>query len=472
LPLEAFEGVSHIKYFDINQNCLDCDRYTALVSGVGCTDGQQFQCPLPTCYRDNIWNGCFECANNQRGANCITCNYGYMVSEGTCVKCGENMFCPRNSSRSEEGCAAFTRDNCTLCKENYDMKDGYCVKRSKSKVGLIVGLVIFAVIVIVAIIVAIVLVKKKNKKRRIQQLNQASVSNTTTTSSSVKPLLSTTKSSNVSMQPLFGKFKNLIVSETPFENGAFGAVYLADLDGAKTIVRVVSDVSDANKAELKKSIEKLGKMSDACLIRYLGIAEVSSKQEIIMDYVGGKSLKLVAHSSEQSLNPEMMERCLKDICYAMSYLHSQSIVHKFLRLYNVILMDGADETSVSPIVKLTEYGIGRSVIVVENEELMSVDPSEGFYNAPELLDESESESVKTDVYSFGILIADLWNTEDFAVDSSYKSKAAFNDAVVSEGLRPRLDDSCPEHLQKLAIACWQKKASSRPNFNSIIASYF
>ena len=51
--------------------------------------------------------------------------------------------------------------------------------------------------------------------------------------------MSTTKTSGISMQPLFGKFKNLIVSETPFENGAFGALYLADLDGSKSIVRIV-----------------------------------------------------------------------------------------------------------------------------------------------------------------------------------------------------------------------------------------
>jgi len=92
--------------------------------------------------------------------------------------------------------------------------------------------------------------------------------------------------------------------------------------------------------------------------------------------------------------------------------------------------------------------------------------------APELLNESESESKYTDVYSFGILIAELWNSEDFSVDSDFKSKAAFTDGVVSHDLRPSIDDACPEDLQKLAVACWQKDSSRRPSFSKVVASFF
>jgi len=315
----------------------------------------------------------------------------------------------------------------------------------------------------------IFLLQRRDKKRRIEQLNQASISTASATS---KPLLSGKGATPVAMKPLFGKFKNLIVSETPFENGAFGALYLADLDGTKTIVRLCSDLSDSDMEQIKSNIEVFSKMSNACLLKFLGVAEVSSNLEIVMEYIGGKSLKLAARSKKDELSPALARRCLKDIAYAMAYLHSKNICHKFLRLYNVVLVENADENLVSPVIRICEYGLGRSAIVVENDAVLSVDPAEAFYNAPELLDESEPESLKTDIYSFGVLIADLWGKDDFAIDSEFKSKAAFNDAVVTQGLRPKMTDACPKDLQRLAIACWQKDSSRRPGFTKIIASFF
>jgi len=468
LPQSVFSGTTGFDAINLNQNCLDCSAYTVFQSVI-CEENTQNHCPLPTCLRERIWEGCYECTNKDEGSPCVTCNYGFEKKEDSCVKCGEKLFCPTNSTSHEVGCEQFTKDNCTMCKDGYSWKDGHCYKEpTDNSPVIIVVVVILVVLIVIIIVVVIIVLRRKDKKRRIQQLNQASVSSSSSTG---KPLLSTTKSSGIAMQPLFGKFKNLILSETPFENGVFGALYLADLDGTQTIVRVVSNVSDSGKTELKKNIEKFSKMSYVCLIRYLGVAEVSANQEIVMEYIGGKSLKLASRSTDNPLSPELMRRCLKDISYAMSYLHSRNIVHKFLRLYNVILIDNADESSVGPVIRLTEYGLGHSVLA-EEEGAMSVDPKEAFYDAPELLDESESESAKTDVYSFGILIADLWNKGDFTIDSDFKSRAAFNDGVVSQGFRPYIDDACPEDLQKLAVACWQKDSSRRPTFNKIIASFF
>ena len=87
------------------------------------------------------------------------------------------------------------------------------------------------------------------------------------------------------------------------------------------------------------------------------------------------------------------------------------------------------------------------------------------YMAPEVIT-SNKYSEKADVYSFGILLCELYTGEPPYLDSNLFPEQVMY-AVVHSGLRPTLPDECPSALAVLVRDCLNADPSKRPNFAEI-----
>ena len=87
--------------------------------------------------------------------------------------------------------------------------------------------------------------------------------------------------------------------------------------------------------------------------------------------------------------------------------------------------------------------------------------------APELLTASTTArySVKVDVYSFGIVLWELWERKRPYEDLA--SRFDIMDAIRS-GKRPPIGDACPPALRSLIQRCWQGDPTRRPMFQYIV----
>ena len=74
-------------------------------------------------------------------------------------------------------------------------------------------------------------------------------------------------------------------------------------------------------------------------------------------------------------------------------------------------------------------------------------------------------SLKVDVYSFGIVLWELW--ERRSPFDHLKSRFDIVDAVKS-GVRPRMSDTCPPAFKALIERCWDGDPERRPNFRKIV----
>lgn len=87
--------------------------------------------------------------------------------------------------------------------------------------------------------------------------------------------------------------------------------------------------------------------------------------------------------------------------------------------------------------------------------------------APEILTSSSRTrySVKVDVYSFGLVLWELW--EKKRPFDEYTSRFDIIDAVRA-GKRPAISESCPPTFKALIQRCWQAEPSRRPTMNYIV----
>lgn len=200
--------------------------------------------------------------------------------------------------------------------------------------------------------------------------------------------------------------------------------------------------------------------------------------------------------------------CALQAARGMLYLHSHSppICHRDLKSSNLVVDDHW-------VVKVTDFGMSRMVpeklqdieigLIADDgtqvegnqddsQDRPSLDPSSrpsfdssmrestsGFnpmmtsnlgttaWCAPELLTSSNKTrySVKVDVYSFGLVLWELWERKRPYED--LYSRFDIIDAIRA-GRRPPISASCPPALKSLIQRCWHGQPARRPTFSYIV----
>lgn len=187
------------------------------------------------------------------------------------------------------------------------------------------------------------------------------------------------------------------------------------------------------------------------------------------------------------------------IAQAMSYLHSQGIIHRDLNPYNIFISRGFDpfradqiknniisngndakikkrseteeeddsydeDTDIFPII--TQFANSRlltnnSVLGMTNFDDSSMSSSR--FIAPELID-NHSYDEKVDVFAFGTILYEL------LTNKAPYSELTFSDIShnVKTGKRPPIPSNCPDSLKNLIEGCWCQFSDDRYTFDQII----
>lgn len=170
--------------------------------------------------------------------------------------------------------------------------------------------------------------------------------------------------------------------------------------------------------------------------------------------------------SAQNFNYKAILHTAIEIAKGMQHLHSCRIIHADLKPLNILLVS-APQTPKGFIAKIADFGLS----VCKDDALSSQVP--GFRNgtkshmAPEILSGSGSQSNASDIYSFGILLFELYTGIDAFLDMFHLN---FDQMVVDHNLRPTFPPDAPAGYRDLAVACWSRDRSARPSFESVLAS--
>ncbi|KAK7343578.1 hypothetical protein VNO77_12411 [Canavalia gladiata] len=260
--------------------------------------------------------------------------------------------------------------------------------------------------------------------------------------------------------------------------GGFGPVYRGKLFGGQYIaVKRLSRSSSQGTEEFKNEVVLVAKLQHRNLVRLLGFCLDGEEKMLIYEFVPNKSLDhfLFEREKQQQLNWSRRYNIINGIARGMLYLHEDSrlrIVHRDLKAANILL-----DEDLNP--KISDFGMAR---------IFGADQTQGStnrvvgtlgYMSPEYAIYGRF-SVKTDVYSFGILVLEIisgkkitsFHESGHAEDLLNYAWKKWRDGTPLELVDRTLGDSYSRvevsRCIHIGLCCVQEDPAERPTMNTVI----
>jgi serine/threonine-protein kinase PBS1 len=249
--------------------------------------------------------------------------------------------------------------------------------------------------------------------------------------------------------------------------GGFGRVYRGRLEGSDQVVAVkqLDREGVQGNHEFVVEVLMLSQLHHPNLVNLVGYCADGQQRLLVYEYMALGSLAGQLQAS--SLSWETRMRVALGAARGLEYLHETAnppVIYRDLKSSNVLLDD-----ALRP--KLSDFGLAKLGPVGDRSPRVMGTVG---YCAPEYV-RAGTLTVKTDVYSFGVLLLELV-TGRRAVDStrppSEQLLVAWARPMLSDGKRyreladPLLQGEFPERDLNQAVAmaamCLQDEASSRP----------
>ncbi|XP_037530424.1 tyrosine-protein kinase JAK2 [Nematolebias whitei] len=266
----------------------------------------------------------------------------------------------------------------------------------------------------------------------------------------------------------------------PLGKGNFGSVELCRYDplgdntGELVAVKKLQPNKQSNLDDFLKEIRTLSVLHCDYIVKYKGICYSMGhlSMNLVMEYMPHGSLNGYMESNRQNINTRRMLLFASQICKGMEYLHSLRYIHRDLAARNILV---ASES----LVKIADFGMTK--FIPQNTEYYRIQqPGQSplYWLAPESLNDSKF-SHKTDVWSFGILLYELFSY----CDKNYSPKKIILQElehnlqgipvsmrlaqILSSSWRLPAPPNCPPKVYGLMKKCWEYEFYERPDFPAL-----
>jgi protein-serine/threonine kinase len=222
----------------------------------------------------------------------------------------------------------------------------------------------------------------------------------------------------------------------PLGQGTFSKVVLATSEKLppKTILNEASEVylnpkhlvaikivqhgpaggADEERVELglRREVELLRTISHPSLIHLEAFDFNDQEALLVLNYCPGGDLFDLASQQHDALTPPVVQRMFAELVGAVCYLHSKWIVHRDIKLENVLLNFPAASlanvespfTYPHPLITLTDLGLSRTIPPPPDSPLLTTRCGSEDYAAPEILLSQPYDGRQTDAWALGVLL--------------------------------------------------------------------
>ena len=180
--------------------------------------------------------------------------------------------------------------------------------------------------------------------------------------------------------------------------GAFGKVNLGlhILTGRIVAIKSFNKKkvnSDKAKAKIYHEINLMKNLRHSSVVKILDTFETEKYIFIIMENIAGGDL-LSFVKKRTKLNEKVCKFIFKQILEAIKYIHSKNIVHRDIKLDNVLI-------DLNNNIKICDFGVGK---MIHDKEILMDQCGTPAYIAPEILLNKGYDGFGVDVWSSGIVL--------------------------------------------------------------------
>lgn len=170
--------------------------------------------------------------------------------------------------------------------------------------------------------------------------------------------------------------------------GSSGKVRACKLGSVSMAVKIIS--KKQNKHFTEREVDIMSTLHHENIIQIHEVVETSSDICIVMELAeNGDLLDKVMNTG---LSTEEVKKAFSELVSAVKYCHEQNIVHRDLKLENILI-------SKSGQVKVADFGFSRTV-----EDLAQTSCGSKSYASPELLQGQTYDAKKADIWSLGVVL--------------------------------------------------------------------
>ncbi|KAG5597727.1 hypothetical protein H5410_038959 [Solanum commersonii] len=259
--------------------------------------------------------------------------------------------------------------------------------------------------------------------------------------------------------------------------GGFGPVYKGILEGQEIAVKRLSKTSTQGEKEFKNEVLYIAKLQQRNLVKILGCCIEGEEKMLIYEYLPNGSLDSFIFDDIQSKVLDWPKRfhIINGIARGLMYLHQDSqlrIIHRDLKANNILL-----DKDMNP--KISDFGIAKICDGNDiGDKTNQVVGTHG-YLSPEYALHGRY-SVKSDVFSFGILILEIvsgksnrrFSHPDHNLNLLGLAWKLYKEGRSTELLDEYLGNSCstPEVERSICVGllCVQQCPEDRPSMSSVV----
>lgn len=251
--------------------------------------------------------------------------------------------------------------------------------------------------------------------------------------------------------------------------GRTAEVFLGLWNGKQVAIKQLYEqrMNESEAIAFQREVSILVNVNHPNLVRLLGYCMSSAPKHLVCEYCEGGTLFEMLHN-QRDLDLALVQqvKMCTDIAHGMDYLHkfTPQIVHRDLKSLNLLLTKQLTGLGDIPVVKVTDFGLAR--VVEPHDQKLTSYVGTVHWMAPEMFD-SRSYDEKVDVYSYGIVVFEMFAREPPFEDRQQEEI----EHLVKKGTRPTLEavpQELPLELKDIMITSWAQNPRDRPSFGNIL----
>ncbi len=237
--------------------------------------------------------------------------------------------------------------------------------------------------------------------------------------------------------------------------GGMANVYLANdtiLDRKVAIKVLRGDLSSDDKfiRRFQREALSVSNLSHPNIVEVYDVGEEDGEHYIVMEYIEGKTLKQLLKKRESLTLSEVID-IMTQLTDGIAHAHESYIIHRDIKPQNIMIQDDGK-------IKITDFGIAMALNATQLTQTNSVMGSV-HYLPPEQAS-GKSATIKSDIYSLGILMYELLTGNvpfkgDNAVEIALKH---MKDKIPS--IRKQ-DPSIPQSVENIILKAAAKNPRNR-----------